>query len=171
MTAILHVGVLVTDTTRALRFYRDILGLDVDPARPDLGYPGAWLWVGAQQIHLMELPTPDPETGRPAHGGRDRHLAMAVADLDALRARLEAAGVAYTQSKSGRRALFCRDLAGNALEFVQQDKSSAAMNCSAPSRTCSRTSPRSPASRDSHARCRRPPCNTETPSSPDAGRY
>ena len=121
MTAILHVGVLVTDTTRALRFYRDILGLDVDPARPDLGYPGAWLWVWAQQIHLMDLPNPDPVTGRPAHGGRDRHLALAVADLEALRARLESAGVTYTQSKSGRRALFCRDLDGNALEFVQQD--------------------------------------------------
>src|SRR3569623_447468 len=73
MTAILHVGVLVTDTMRALCFYRDILGLDVDPARPDLGYPGAWMWVGAQQIHLMELPTPDPVTGRPAPGGRARH--------------------------------------------------------------------------------------------------
>jgi len=119
MTAILHVGVLVTNTTRALRFYRDVLGLDVDPARPDLGYPGAWLWVGVQQIHLMELPTPDPVAGRPAHGGRDHHLALAVADLEALRASLEGAGVAYTQSKSGRRALFCRDPDGNALEFVQ----------------------------------------------------
>src|SRR3569833_3471467 len=121
MTAILHVGVLVTDTTRALRFYRDILGLDVDSARPDLGYPGAWLWVGAQQSHLMELPNPDPVTGRPAHGGRVRHLALAGADLEALRARLESAGVTYTQSISGRRALFCRDLDGIALEFVQQD--------------------------------------------------
>lgn len=53
ITAILHVGVLVSDTARALVFYRDVLGLRVDEARPDLGYPGAWLTVGSQQIHLL----------------------------------------------------------------------------------------------------------------------
>src|SRR3569832_2737996 len=117
MTAILQVGVLVTNTTRALRFYRDVLGLDVDPARPDLGYPGAWLWVGVQQIHLMELPTPDPVAGRPAHGGRDHHLALAVADLAALRASLEGAGVAYTLCLSGWWVLFCRVSVGFVLVF------------------------------------------------------
>ena len=91
------------------------------PARPGRGGPGAGRGGGARRGQRREGPTPDPVTGRPAHGGRDRHLALAVADLDALRASKEAAGVAYTQSKSGRRALFCRDLDGNALEFVQQD--------------------------------------------------
>jgi glyoxylase I family protein len=70
--AIQHVSVIVADTGRALAFYRDVLGLPVDPQRPDLGYPGAWLTLGAQQIHLLELPNPDPVMGRPAHGGRDR---------------------------------------------------------------------------------------------------
>jgi glyoxylase I family protein len=114
-----HVGVLVADTARALGFYRDVLGLAVDGARPDLGYAGAWLQVGTQQIHLMELPNPDPVTGRPAHGGRDRHLALWVTDLDALAQRLEAHGIAYTLSRSGRRALFCRDPDGNALECAE----------------------------------------------------
>lgn len=120
LTAILHVGVLVSDTERALRFYRDVLGLQVDESRPDLGYAGAWLRVGSQHIHLLELPNPDSITGRPAHGGRDRHYAMAVTDIDAMRSRLDAAAVTYTQSKSGRQALFCRDPDGNALEFIQQ---------------------------------------------------
>ncbi len=44
---------------------------------------------------------------------------MTVRDLDSLIADLEAAGVAYTLSRSGRRALFCRDPDGNALEFVE----------------------------------------------------
>ena len=36
-----------------------ILGLQqID--RPDLGFPGAWLQLGAQQIHLLELDNPDP---------------------------------------------------------------------------------------------------------------
>jgi glyoxylase I family protein len=120
IVAIHHVSVLVTDTARALHFYRDTLGLDVDPQRPDLGYPGAWLRIGAQQIHLLELPNPDPIDGRPAHGGRDRHCAFVVRDLDVLRTRLDGARIAYTLSKSGRRALFCRDPDGNALEFVEQ---------------------------------------------------
>lgn len=120
IAAVLHVGLLVTDTTRALSFYHDLLGLRLDETRPDLGYPGAWLWVGSQQIHLMALPSPDPASGRPAHGGRDRHVAMAVDDIEELRRRLDAASVPYTLSKSGRNALFCRDPDGNALEFVQQ---------------------------------------------------
>ena len=117
---LIHAGVLVTDTDRALAFYRDVLGLAVDVARPDLGYPGAWLWVGEQQIHLMQLPGAGPRPRQPMHGGRDHHLAMAVSDLDALRRKLEHAGVHYTLSRSGRKALFCRDPDGNALEFVQQ---------------------------------------------------
>lgn len=119
ITGILHAGVLVTDTARALRFYRDVLCMEVDPARPDLGYPGAWLRIGTQQLHLMELPNPDAMAARPAHGGRDRHVALAVTDIQSMRAALEAANVPYTQSKSGRPALFCRDPDGNALEFVQ----------------------------------------------------
>lgn len=118
-----HVSVLVSDTERSLRFYRDTLGLEVEPARPDLGYPGAWLRIGDQQIHLLQLPTPDPVGGRPAHGGRDRHCAFTVRNLDALCARLDAAEVSYTLSKSGRRALFCRDPDGNALEFIERPPS------------------------------------------------
>jgi glyoxylase I family protein len=117
--ALHHVSLLVADTARALGFYRDILGLAVDSSRPDLGYPGVWLAVGDQQIHLLELPNPDAVTGRPAHGGRDRHAAFLVRDLAALRQRLDAAGIPYTLSRSGRRALFCRDPDGNALELIE----------------------------------------------------
>jgi len=117
--AIHHVSLIVADTARALAFYHDLLGLATEPARPDLGYPGAWLRVGDQQIHLLELPSPDPVVGRPPHGGRDRHLALAVSDLDVLAQRLAAAGVPYSLSRSGRRALFCRDPDANALELVE----------------------------------------------------
>jgi glyoxylase I family protein len=117
--AIHHVSLIVSDTKRSLAFYRDLLGLIPDPQRPDLGYPGAWLRVGDRQIHLLELPNPDPLDGRPAHGGRDRHLALTVRDLDGLAERLEAAAIPCTRSRSGRRALFCRDPDANALEFIE----------------------------------------------------
>ncbi len=117
--SVAHISVLVADTERALCFYRDVLGLPVDPKRPDLGYPGAWLMLGAQQIHLLELPNPDPVDGRPAHAGRDRHGALYIENLAQLKVRLERAGVDYTLSRSGRQALFCRDPDGNGWEFMQ----------------------------------------------------
>jgi len=119
ITAIHHVSLIVADTARALDFYRDLLGLELDRQRPDLGYPGAWLQVGDRQIHLLELPNPDPVEGRPAHGGRDRHLALSVQDLEQLSDRLDSASIPYTHSRSGRKALFCRDPDGNALEFIE----------------------------------------------------
>lgn len=119
ITAIHHASFIVADTGRALEFYCGVLGLAQDHNRPDLGYPGAWLQVGAGQIHLLELPNPDPVEARPEHGGRDRHLAMTVADLEKIKASLEHAGIDYTQSKSGRRALFCRDYDGNAIELIE----------------------------------------------------
>lgn len=117
---IAHAGVLVSDTRASLGFYLDTLGFQDDThLRPNLPFPGAFVRGGAQQIHLMELPNPDPTTGRPEHGGRDRHVAFTVESIDPLMARLEARGVAFTMSKSGRRAVFCRDPDGNALEFME----------------------------------------------------
>ena len=58
-------------------------------------------------------------TGRPAHGGHDRHIALRVSDLNALRFRLEVSGIAHTVSRSGRKAVFCRDPDGNGLEFTE----------------------------------------------------
>jgi glyoxylase I family protein len=116
-----HVSLIVADTARALGFYRDILGLQLEPARPDLAFPGAWLRLGDQQLHLLELPNPDPVDARPDHGGRDRHVAVNVRNLDGFVQRLENAGVPYTMSRSGRRALFCRDPDGNAWELIAAD--------------------------------------------------
>jgi len=96
-----HVSMLVKNTEKSLQFYTNVLEM-CTVSRPDLGYPGAWLAVGEQQIHL-----------------RDRHLALSVTDLSRLINRLEQAGIGYTLSKSGRAALFCRDPDGNGLEFIQ----------------------------------------------------
>jgi glyoxylase I family protein len=114
-----HASLIVADTEKSLLFYRDVLGME-QVERPPLPFPGAWLKIGAQQIHLLELVNPDPTTGRPEHGGRDRHVAMHIDSVDTLRSDLDRAGVVYTLSISGRRALFCRDLDGNALEFIER---------------------------------------------------
>lgn len=113
-----HVSLLVAEIDRAERFYRDVLGLE-PLARPDLGFPGAWLSLGAgQALHLLDLPNPDPVSDRPAHGGRDRHVALRVAATGPFAERLDRHGVAFTRSRSGRDALFLRDPDGNAVELL-----------------------------------------------------
>lgn len=114
-----HASLVVADTAASLRFYSGILDMQ-QTDRPDLGFPGAWLQLGAQQIHLLELENTDPTTGRPEHGGRDRHIALSVPDLAPVKETLDKNGIAYTLSKSGRQALFCRDPDGNALEILQR---------------------------------------------------
>jgi len=114
-----HASLIVSDTVASLAFYCDVLGMQ-QTERPDLGFPGAWLQLGAQQIHLLELANPDPVTGRPDHGGRDRHIALSVQELAPVREVLDKNGITYSLSKSGRQALFCRDPDGNALEILQR---------------------------------------------------
>ena len=120
ISGIQHASFIIADLDHSLDFYHGVLGMTLVPDRPELGYPGAWLQIQQQQIHLLQLPNPDPVEGRPQHGGRDRHVAFGISDLDSLVARLKTAGIAYTLSRSGRRALFCRDPDGNALEFVEE---------------------------------------------------
>lgn len=117
--SLLHASLLVADLAQSRRFYEDVLGLKPSPARPEMSFSGIWYDIGAAQIHLICLPNPDPVSQRPAHGGRDRHTALGVRNFDALKSSLDAAGLIYTLSQSGRRALFVRDPDGNALELVE----------------------------------------------------
>jgi len=117
ISKILHASFLVEDTARSLEFYQGILNLDVDSSRPDLGYPGAWLNVGKQQIHLIQLPSPDSKQ-RSEHGGHDRHIAFQIKDIEILRKKLKESDISFTTSKSRSNVIFTRDPDGNALEFI-----------------------------------------------------
>jgi glyoxylase I family protein len=118
---ILHTTFLTSDLSNSRAFYEGVLGLKSNLQRPALGYDGVWYDITTnQQIHLMLLPNPEAGLQRPEHGGRDRHVALAVNDIQKLAERLDQAGIAYTLSSSGRNAIFCRDPDWNALEFIQQ---------------------------------------------------
>lgn len=136
-----HAGLLVKNVEESKKFFMEVFDFTDDThLRPTtLPFRGAFLKIGthslltsshttqhslthslgADQIHLMELANPDPTTGRPEHGGRDRHLAVSVSSIDIIKERLERIKHHYTMSNSGRRALFCRDLDGNAFEFME----------------------------------------------------
>ncbi len=115
-----HATFLTRDLLKARKFYEGVLGLQIDTSRPQMSFDGVWYEISAeQQLHLMLLPNPEEGLKRPDHGGRDRHVALTVTDTTKLIECLKAAEVPYTQSKSGRRALFCRDPDGNALEFIE----------------------------------------------------
>jgi len=138
ITGIHHAAFLTADLTLSRAFYEGVLGLQPDPERPAMSFDGVLYDVAhGQQIHLMVLPGPELDLQRPVHpqgvrrgckgvnaqqhtqhGGRDRHVALTVSDIDVLKVRLDEAGVAYTLSQSGRGALFCRDPDQNALEFI-----------------------------------------------------
>ncbi len=119
--ALHHGSLIVKDLSAALDFYCRILGIQQNRSRPEMGFDGAWLDIGAQQIHLLKLPRTEfyPQNGPPEHAGRDRHLAIHVQNVDNIKTSLEHHDIAFTMSRSGRKALFCRDPDGNGLEFIQ----------------------------------------------------
>ena len=117
-----HVAVIVGDGKEALKYYTEVLGMTDVTDSEAMDVPGACVRVGEQTIQLMELATPDPFDvdptysmsapppgyvckGRPVHAGRDRHVALTLHALAPLKASLEANGVNYTMSYSGRQAL------------------------------------------------------------------
>jgi catechol 2,3-dioxygenase-like lactoylglutathione lyase family enzyme len=108
--AVHHVSVNVSDVDEAVAFYTAVLGATLRTDRPDFGFGGAWLDVGAQQIHLIEAPVP-PNLGQ--------HFAIRVADLDGAVEELRSKGAVVGDPSpvgSGRQA-FLDDPAGNTIEL------------------------------------------------------
>lgn len=107
----------MSDPARAKALYESVLGLTPVP-RPPLPYPGEWYDLSnGQQLHLMDLSNPDAGVVRPEHGGRDRHIALGIADVGALRSgSSRPASATRPASRDARR---CSASDANALEFVE----------------------------------------------------
>jgi glyoxylase I family protein len=114
VTGVHHVALDVDDLDAALAFYVEALGFSPLP-RPDFGIPGAWLTMGAQQLHLVEVPGP-----LPVNGGR--HFALHVTDRDAAVAELRDRGVRVdpiAEIPGAGLQAFLTDPAGNLIELNQ----------------------------------------------------
>jgi len=107
-----HVSLNVPDVDEAVTFYCGVLGGTLGSDRPDMGFAGAWIDLGAQQVHLIEAPVP------PNYG---QHFAVRVADLDAAVTELRSKGleVADPSGVGANRQTFVYDPAGNAVELHQ----------------------------------------------------
>jgi catechol 2,3-dioxygenase-like lactoylglutathione lyase family enzyme len=110
-----HFTVLTGDLEACKRFYMDLLGLE-EGFRPNLGFPGAWLYAGGQAVlHIIAgrpLP-PDPR-------GVLDHMAFTATDLIGTVEKLKARGVEYDlrrQPQSGTWQLFCFDPNGARVEL------------------------------------------------------
>ncbi len=116
----LHTAIVVSDLEQAEQFYGTVLGLPkVDRV---LRFPGVWYQLGAAQIHLI-ADTPASATPKnseqSAKWGRNAHLALAVADLQAAKDHLASYGYEVQLSASGRAALFVKDPDGNIIELSE----------------------------------------------------
>lgn len=126
LTAIHHIAIICRDYEISKRFYTQTLGLTVvrevyraerDSHKLDLALNGQYV------IELFSFPNPPPRPSRPEALGL-RHLAFAVADLDAAVAHLNEQGVLTepirTDEHTGRRFSFFADPDGLPLELYAQ---------------------------------------------------
>lgn len=110
-----HFTVLTADLRRCLEFYVGVLGLSEGP-RPDLGFPGAWLYAGTTPVLHVIAGRPLPSDPR----GVLDHMAFTANDLAGTTARLDAAGVSLDlrrQNASATWQLFCFDPDGARVEL------------------------------------------------------
>lgn len=113
----LHVAVLVADLPQAETFYGGVLGLE-KAVRP-MEFPGLWYQVGTFQLHLIVASSQQTSLPDSEKWGRKPHTALAVRDLEKVKARLLAANCPIQMSASGRTALFTQDPDGNVIELSQ----------------------------------------------------
>lgn len=124
MLRIHHVAIIASDYARSRHFYADILRLPVirEVWRAERQSWKCDLDAGNAQVELFSFPDPPLRPSYPEARGL-RHLAFALADLDAEVARLSALGVVTEPVRvdeyTGRRFTFFADPDGLPLELYE----------------------------------------------------
>ena len=110
-----HFTVLTDDLDKTLGFYVDLLGLTPGP-RPDLGFPGAWLY--ADDTAVLHIIAGRGVPQEPA--GVIDHMAFSASGLADVKAKLDAKKINYElrrQRGAGTWQLFCHDPSGAKVEL------------------------------------------------------
>lgn len=112
-----HFTVTAEDREATLGFYCGLLGLR-EGHRPDLGFPGAWLYAEGNPQAVLHLYWDRPLP--PGRTGVIDHMAFTASDLRAVKARFDAAGIPYDlrrQAGAGTWQLFSHDPNGAKVEL------------------------------------------------------
>jgi len=123
-----HFLVISEDLDGTRDFYCDVLGMSVG-FRPDLGFPGYWLYLGdVGCLHLAEWETYEvwtrqvgiPVSSKAPGTGPVDHIAFNATDYDAMLAKIESRGIDYSRNlldEIGLRQIFIKDPNGVTLEI------------------------------------------------------
>jgi catechol 2,3-dioxygenase-like lactoylglutathione lyase family enzyme len=128
LTRLEHYLVLSDDIDKTRDFYRDVLGM-TQGFRPQLDFPGYWLYVGdVPCIHIAEWQSYArwtrevgiPVSTRAPSSGPVDHIAFNATGFDDFRARIRERGLAFSENsldEIGMRQIFTRDPNGVPIEI------------------------------------------------------
>lgn len=126
MAKIIHAMIRVLDEQRSLDFYRTALGLEIADRFPFDGFTLLYLRNPENDVEI-ELTVNHDRTEPYTHGDGYGHVAVAVADLDAEHARMDAAGLApqpikefFREGALMARFFFVTDPDGYKIEVLQR---------------------------------------------------
>ena len=101
VTGLFHVAIKTADLERTRKFYLDVLGL-TEVARPDFGYPGAWIGVAmpgaAAILHIYAGgPAMGPDGAAPSGTAAIDHVSLTASGYHNFAARFRDAGIAFRE--------------------------------------------------------------------------
>jgi catechol 2,3-dioxygenase-like lactoylglutathione lyase family enzyme len=110
-----HFTILTDNLDQTCAFYRDLLGLE-QGYRPDMGFPGAWLYTGEQAVPHVVVRSPLPQS----RAGVLDHMAFSAVDLAGTVRKLDSRGIRYQlgrQAETSVWQLFFHDPNGARVEL------------------------------------------------------
>jgi glyoxylase I family protein len=125
-----HAAVLVSDVEDARAFYLGVLGLEEVSRPPTFTFPGAWLRIGDQQLHLIG----EAESGRTREShpgyrpdelatGYTSHFGIEINDLESMLEALRGRGAEIVGGPrlrgDGVLQAYVADPDGNVIELMQ----------------------------------------------------
>jgi methylmalonyl-CoA/ethylmalonyl-CoA epimerase len=103
-----HIGIAVKDLSAALAFYRDALGLEVEPAEEvaSQAVRAHFVPVGESKLELLEATAPDSPIAKyiEKRGPGIHHITLRVDDIHAALAELRARGARLVDNEPRRGA-------------------------------------------------------------------
>jgi catechol 2,3-dioxygenase-like lactoylglutathione lyase family enzyme len=111
-----HWSIVVSDMVRAVKFYREVMGLqeiDIPSTFKPAGAKVRWFQLGDQHIHLMPAAQPDALS--------PRHIALEIDDAQAGREYFKAKGVDIREEIliPGADRFVISDPDGNRIELIE----------------------------------------------------